>query len=120
MEAAQADATGSHPSGGGAPPFDAAAVRALAPRAQGDVEPYAPITGPYVWCPADFPDPAEYTVELGDRQLAELEAAVDGLLGGSGRLRVEGNHLAGVGGAGGMPCVAAMRTRALGPMHVLR
>jgi hypothetical protein len=95
-----------------APPFDAASVARLAPCRQGAVVPYAPLEGPGVWRASDFPDPSAWTVDLTPAHIAELEAAVRGVLA-SGAVTARDNNLDGVragrGGRPGLPAAAARR-----------
>ncbi|GBF98150.1 clavaminate synthase [Raphidocelis subcapitata] len=78
-----------------APAFDAAAVRALAPREQGAVEPYAPVVGRQAWLASDFSGPEDWTIQLSPQHIAELEAAIAAVLA-TGRVRADGNNLEGL------------------------
>lgn len=78
-----------------APPFDPSAQ--LQACQQGAVEPYAPISGACAWLASDFEDPSDWTVQLSEQHISELEAAVHGIIA-SGRVWTNGNDLEGVSG----------------------
>lgn len=78
-----------------APHFDLAHVRALQPCEQGAVEPYAPIKGASAWLASDFKGASEWTIELSEGHIRELEAAVHDVMV-SGQIAAEGNNLEGL------------------------
>lgn len=52
----------------------------MAPCRMGSVVPFTVVEGPEAWVAADYSDPASYTYTLTPADIAELDAAVAGVL----------------------------------------